>query len=150
MSMDMQTDISILLSPILRDDPPYVIVSLDDTVLFDGILEENNCVLNSTELPIGKHIITVKFNNKADDEQEKAVIIKNVQFFGIGSDSIRDTGIYTPCYPAQYALDNHTVPNPQTYGYMGWNGVWDLAFEVPVFHWIHKVEQLGWVYPSDV
>jgi hypothetical protein len=32
--------------------------------------------------------------------------------------------------------------------YLGWNGEWVLPFEVPVFKWLHDIENLGWIYPS--
>jgi hypothetical protein len=35
-------------------------------------------------------------------------------------------------------LKNHT--------YLSWNGKWTLTFDVPVFTWIHRVQNLGWIY----
>jgi hypothetical protein len=32
---------------------------------------------------------------------------------------------------------------------MGWNGRWELNFRVPIFTWIHQLENLGWIYAPD-
>ena len=29
------------------------------------------------------------------------------------------------------------------------NGEWRLDFNSPIFPWIHKIENLGWVWPID-
>lgn len=40
-----------------------------------------------------------------------------------------------------------TLPKFQTNAtYLGWNGLWVLEFELPIFTWIHKLENLGWIY----
>jgi len=154
MNMAITTDISILLEPKFYDDLPYVIVKIDDIVLFDDRLYKGRCITYQGDLSISDHTISVTFNNKRDDESDlvrgldKAIIVKDVQFFGISNENIKNKGIYTPDYPTQYALDHTLEKTPQTYGYMGWNGVWELSFRVPIFTWLHKVEQLGWIYPT--
>jgi len=154
MNMAITTDISLLLEPKFYDDLPYVVVKIDDIILFDGRLYNGSGITYHGDLSIGDHTISVMFNNKKDDEcdltcgLDKAVIVKGVRFFGIGSKKIRNKGIYTPDYPTQYALDHNLEKTPQTYGYMGWNGVWELSFRVPIFSWLHEVEQLGWIYPK--
>ena len=39
-------------------------------------------------------------------------------------------------------LDKFIKPNT----YMGWNGQWKLTYSAPIFTWIHKIENLGWIY----
>ena len=42
--------------------------------------------------------------------------------------------------------DKNPVLQPHTY--LGWNGRWVLEFETPVFTWIHRLEDLGWLYSA--
>lgn len=87
----------------------------------------------------------------SDKQDQEAVIIESVSFFGIEDSRFVWAGIYTPEYPEPWAsqqkskgavLQTHLVNQD----YLGWNGQWALTFDVPVFTWIHKIQNLGWIY----
>jgi hypothetical protein len=92
--------------------------------------------------------IIVTHRNKSPDDPLTAVIIKDVSFFGIHDPKFAWAGKYQPQYPEPWASNQPNKLNevlcPHTY--LGWNGIWSLEFEVPVFTWIHRVQNLGWIY----
>ena len=81
--------------------------------------------------------------DKEDDDSNTAVIIKDIKFFDISDPKFVWAGVYYPEYPEHYP--NKTSPLPGQ-GYLGWNGVYRLEFSVPVFAWIHKIKDFGWIY----
>jgi len=92
--------------------------------------------------------LTVELVNKTAQE---AVVVESVTFFGIEDPKFAWAGIYMPVYPEPWAteqqdqgvvLKQHLSPHT----YLGWNGKWTLTFSVPIFTWIHKVQNLGWIY----
>jgi hypothetical protein len=87
--------------------------------------------------------LTVEHYNKDSADLDTAVEIVNVDFFGITDPRFVWAGVYYPDYPEHYP--NKTSPLPG-HGYLGWNGVYRLEFSVPVFTWIHQVQNLGWLY----
>ena len=112
-------------------------LSLDrtDTIYFD-LVTDNTVTL------------TVELINKVDQD---AVVIESVNFFGIEDPRFSWAGVYTPIYPEPWATeqqDQGVVLKPQLcpHTYLGWPGKWTLTFTMPVFTWIHNVQNLGWIY----
>ena len=81
--------------------------------------------------------------DKADDDSNTAVIVKEIKFFDISDPKFVWAGVYYPEYPEHYPDKTSPLPGQ---GYLGWNGVYRLEFSVPVFTWIHKIKDLGWIY----
>ena len=81
--------------------------------------------------------------DKADHDHDTAAIVKEISFFGISDPKFIWSGAYYPDYPAHYP--NKISPLPGQ-GYLGWNGIYVLKFTVPVFTWMHQVQNLGWIY----
>ena len=112
-------------------------ITLDKTSTFNFEFESySNCLL------------TVELVDKVDQE---AVVIESVSFFGIEDPKFAWAGVYTPVYPEPWATeqqDQGVVVKPQLcpHTYLSWNGKWTLTFDLPVFTWIHKVQDLGWIY----
>jgi len=100
------------------------------------------------ELPIGQHKFMLEFANKTNATPDMAVEIVSVEFEGMTLDRFRWSGVYYPDYPEPWASEQ-TDPLPKFHTsatYLGWNGRWELAFETPIFTWIHQLENLGWIY----
>lgn len=140
---------AIQLEPVWWRDPPLVKIELDADVLYEGSLEKTIDLRFSRPVSAGDHRLTVRFFNKTDqdtdvvDNRDKAVIVKEIQFFDIRSPRFVWNGIYEPDYP------EHLENNPKIlkyHNYLSWNGVWYLDFTAPVFTWIHQVEDLGWIH----
>lgn len=127
---------------------PKIKFGIDDTCLvtqevtgkthlnFDGVLKK------------GKHIAYIDFFNKEDTDPDTAVIINRVTVEGITVDRFLWSNKYYPRYPEGYKKSNADVLENviACATYMGWNGVWKFEFETPIFEWIHRLENLGWLY----
>jgi hypothetical protein len=92
--------------------------------------------------------LTVELINKTAQE---AVVIESISFFDIEDPKFAWAGVYTPVYPEPWATeqqDQGVVLKPHLcpHTYLGWPGKWTLTFDVPVFTWIHRVQNLGWIY----
>ena len=92
--------------------------------------------------------LTVELINKTAQE---AVVIESISFFDIEDPKFAWAGVYTPVYPEPWATEQHIQgvvlkPHLCPHTYLGWNGKWTLTFDVPVFTWIHRVQNLGWIY----
>ena len=92
--------------------------------------------------------LTVELVDKKDQE---AVVVESVRFFGITDPKFAWSGVYEPQYPEPWATQQHNQGvvlkqhlSPHTY--LSWPGKWTLTFGVPVFTWIHRVQNLGWIY----
>ena len=92
--------------------------------------------------------LTVELVDKKDHE---AVVVESVSFFGITDPKFAWAGVYEPQYPEPWATQQHDLGvvlkqhlSPHTY--LSWPGKWTLTFDVPVFTWIHRVQNLGWIY----
>lgn len=151
--MDIQYSVrgSITVSPIGYDDfMPEIVVRMDREILFDGLLDKRQTILIDRRFDRSKsHQLCVEFLNKTDSDtdlannRDKAVIIEEIEFFGIKSPQFVWAGVYRPMYPP------HVRDQPEVlkyHNYLGWNGIWCLDFTVPIFTWIHHVENLGWIY----
>ena len=87
-------------------------------------------------------MIKVHHVDKLDSDPDTAVEIVSVSFFGITDPQFAWAGVYIPEYPPHWTGPKE-LPG-QTY--LGWNGVWQLKFSVPVFSWMHQKLNLGWLY----
>lgn len=92
--------------------------------------------------------LTVALPDKLDQE---AIVIEKVSFFGIEDPRFAWAGQYEPVYPEPWAteqLDQGIVLQSKLcpHTYLGWPGKWTLTFDVPVFTWIHNLQNLGWIY----
>ena len=147
-----QVNLSVLLKPTWFNAPPTIRIGvnnqMENTTLDKDTWFEYNY---TTASPIDKLQIELYGKTDADTDivnnKDTAVIINQIKFNGITSPRFVWAGVYTPNYPARYIKDNPmsaSILSPATY--IGWNGVWTLEFTVPIFTWIHKLEDLGWIY----
>ena len=92
--------------------------------------------------------LEINFSNKSDLDHDTAVLIDQVEFFGISDPKFIWQGVYRPEYPEPWYSQQCPTPAStlSNYNYLGWNGCWRLDFDVPVFTWIHRVQNLGWMY----
>jgi hypothetical protein len=101
----------------------------------------------------GDCLISLKFFNKDYGEFEKynkdmMINIEKVVVQNYDYDFSRH-GTYLPDYPklwAQQQLDQGNTLLPRIFSnYLGWNGEWQLNIEMPVYRWIHRTVNLGWL-----
>lgn len=82
---------------------------------------------------------------------DTAVIIDRIVLNGLESPRFVWQGQYTPQYDVDYVKECKNLgielePVLKNSNYLGWNGVWCLEFTAPVFAWVHRLENLGWIY----
>lgn len=144
------TDISITLEPIWFNKPPNMRIGINDR-LEEVVLEKETTFKYSYDDVAGSGKLQLDFFGKVMDDtntttgQDTAIIIKEITFNGIANPRFMWAGIYYPIYPDW--IDHSAMPTIiSQYTYLGLNGKWVLNFELPIFTWIHKVENLGWIY----
>jgi hypothetical protein len=155
MTTNYPVQVEVRLRPIWHDNPPEINVGINNDI--DRVILSNaqtfyytaNCATTST--------VTVELLNKTNadtvpgTELDKAVIVESISFFGITDPRFVWLGVYEPCYPEPWATNqqkNGVVLKQHltNHNYLGWNGKWTLTFDLPVFTWIHRVQNLGWIY----
>jgi len=141
----MRTKAAITLTPKLEKVPPDVFVSVPGHVVRKTLWETTRIELEF-DAPVGW--LEVVFMNKPELDHDMAVIVDKIEFFGISDPRFVWAGVYTPRYPEPWYSQQVEKPQPQLpqQNYMGWNGTWRLDFTVPVFTWMHKTMNLGWIY----
>lgn len=142
----MTTDVrmSVTLTPI---GTPFVSISvagikkdiqLLSTTSFDFEFSSSNLI----------ETLEINHTNKSATDSSTAVIIDRIEFFGIADPKFIWQGVYYPEYPEPWYSEQTVKPlsalPAQTY--LGWNGVYRLEFGIPVFTWMHQVQDLGWIY----
>lgn len=141
----MLTKLAVTVSPRYSKLVPEILVSvpgqsarheLDNTLRLEFEFDE----------PCGW--LEVEFVNKPDHDADTAVVVDQVEFFGISDARFAWAGMYTPRYPEPWYSQQTPTPPALLPGqtYLGWNGTWRLDFELPVFGWMHRIMNLGWQY----
>jgi hypothetical protein len=141
----MLTKVAITLTPKLGAVVPDVIVSVPGYSVHETLWKTKQIDLEFED-EIGW--LEVVFVNKPASDADMAVIIDKIEFFGISDPKFVWAGIYTPDYPEPWYSQQIEKPPAKLLqqNYMGWNGRWRLDFSVPVFTWMHKTLNLGWIY----
>jgi hypothetical protein len=141
----MRTNLAITLTPVFTTLAPEVFISVPGKVICETLITTKRIELEF-DAPVGW--IEIVFMNKPADDASMAVIVDQVEFFGITDPKFAWAGVYTPVYPELWYSQQIEKPPehlPQQ-NYLGWNGKWRLDFSVPVFTWIHQTLNLGWIY----
>jgi hypothetical protein len=149
MAIDYSVVIDIHLRSIWHDNPPEINIGINDDI--NRIILTDNRVFHYDFTASETSVLTVELLNKTDtdtvDGLDKAVVIESVDFFGISDPKFSWAGIYKPDYPEPWASQQTDLkPLLKSHTYLGWNGKWTLTFDVPVFTWVHRVQNLGWIY----
>lgn len=136
--MTTEVQMSVTLEPVGQ---PWVIIDANGQGQLQRLITvtDFNFVLRANQLARLK----ITHFEKSDNDATTAVIVKKISFYGIEDPRFIWAGTYYPDYPEHYP--DKISPKPGQ-GYMGWNGVYVLEFSVPVFTWIHQLQNLGWIY----
>jgi hypothetical protein len=145
---------SILIRPQWTVTPPEIELSFGDYCIFKGqLLEQQVFDYTSPAIPAGSYSINLKFTNKDYLEMLKynkdmMVEVKWLKFENQPS-NFDLYSYYQPDYPAEWAseqqLKNIKLEPTIHSNYLGWNGTWSVDVELPIFKWIHKTMNLGWL-----
>lgn len=141
---------SLLLEPRMIKTIPHVTVSWPGHAESMDLAHERSIAFSFCALKHGW--LEIDFNNKnyqeTGQDQDMAVLIRRIEFFGISDPRFVWQGIYKPEYPQPWFGQQIIPPAAQLspHDYLGWNGRWRLDFDLPVFVWMHRVLALGWIY----
>lgn len=141
----MLTKIAVTLTPVYDKITPEVFLSVPGHTTRE-ILSSTKTIQLEFNAPVGW--IEIVFMNKPELDHNMAVSVDKIEFFGISDPRFVWAGVYTPKYPEPWysqQIEKPLASLPQQ-NYMGWNGKWRLDFTVPVFTWMHKTMNLGWMY----
>lgn len=146
-----QLNAKILLRPVWHADAPEILLGVDNSIIYAGKLFANTTFTVDQIMNAGQHEIWVEFINKQDGDTvgdlDKAVIIEQITFNNISDQKFIWAGSYRPDYPEPWASQQtNLLPVLDHQNYLGWNGKWTLTFDIPVFTWMHKTLDLGWIY----
>jgi hypothetical protein len=145
--MTTSVRIEVLLTPVMFDRTPTGRIGIDtlkDFVLDTPTWFTFNCEGTHVQLTVEQYGKTIR-DTRGD--LDTAIIISEVKLNGITDPKFAWSGIYRPDYPDYYLSQN---PNLKTelsaHNYLGWNGSWTLDLSLPIYTWIHKTLDLGWIY----
>ena len=137
---------SLTLEPVFYDDNyPEFTLTIDDTLLVHDLLRHTNKFKFNVMLESGEHSIKLELLNKGPKDTkvdakglilaDKAIRIQSIDIEGYELSDFMHRAVYHP-------LNRPSMVS----NYLGWNGVWQLALTTPIFTWIHKTQNLGWIY----
>jgi hypothetical protein len=155
MTTQYPVKLAVTLRPIWHQDPPRIQVGIDNNLTEIDL--RNTATINFDFESSQSCEFSVEFLNKQDSDTvpesglDKAVVIESVSFFDINDPKFVWSGVYAPRYPEPWATQQRSqgvvlAPQLKSHNYLGWNGKWTLTFSVPVFTWIHRTQDLGWIY----
>lgn len=152
MVIDHPVKLDIHLRSIWHDNPPLINIGINDNI--QQILLRDNQTFHYEFTANNRSTLSVELLNKTDADTipdkglDKAVIIESVSFFDIADNRFVWAGEYCPDYPEPWYSQQTIKPESllKSHTYLSWNGKWTLTFDVPVFSWIHRVQNLGWIY----
>ncbi len=128
---------------------PEISVRLNDEILLQGPQSQSTTIKICRSLPTGKHRLSLEFVNKNYDEpMHMFVEIKSLKFQHL-ADDFSHLSQYRPVYPDHWIKEQqdqgHSLPPVIHANQLGWNGVWWVDFETPIYRWIHQRLNLGWL-----
>jgi hypothetical protein len=150
-----RTEIKLHVTPVWHKEPPICAIQFSKDVFFKEEIIESKVYFYEDYLIDGNYDITIEFLNKKNSDtvngKDKAIKIDKIIFNNIESEKFVWQGVYQPCYPEpwlaqQKIAGKEPMPLFTAQTYLGWNGLWKLTYSAPIFTWIHKIQDHGWIY----
>lgn len=144
MATDNRVKIKLVLKPVKSPWVRVMVANHQQQKQIDTVTEfEFDFLTTESTVPI-----VVEHFDKQNFDTETAVEIIEISLFGISDPKLYWAGTYYPDYPEPWYSQQTQKPlqalSSQTY--LGWNGAYKLEISVPVFEWMHKTLNLGWIY----
>lgn len=151
-----KVNIQVTINPTFHDSYPEIKYGINE-LANHCVLKENTVIEIETFLPQGKFYFLIDFFNKTDSDcipeknLDKFITITNVKIGNLQLPRFMWTAEYEPRYPEPWYSEQKLKPPKIQTGatIMGFNGTWKLPFESPIYPWIHKIENMGWIWPID-
>ena len=147
------TTIKVLLKPIWFNRAPTGKIGINGLLEKFSLDQERWFEYDVTDHHGTEVMLTVEHYGKTNQDsdlvgnRDTAIVVDQIVLNNIFNPKFVGEGIYTPQYPQHYQIQNPDMPaSLKHYTYLGWNGIWTLNLTLPIYTWIHKVEDLGWIY----
>jgi hypothetical protein len=138
MATEYPVQMTVTLEPV---QSPYITIAVDKIVYNQQLSTTTS--FDFEFVAVDQSSLVIEHHSKSDMDPDTAVIIRRIEFYGISDPRFIWAGTYYPVYPGHYADQKFSRPGQD---YLGWNGTYVLQFQVPVFSWMHQVQDLGWLY----
>ena len=145
--MTYHTNIKVKIKPIWFDRKPTMAIGINGQREIITLAESQWFEYNYTATS-GTGYLEVELLGKTNRDtdvagnRDTAVVIEEILLNNLSSPKFAWAGVYTPNYPLHVQGKEQLSPHT----YLGWNGVWRLDYTVPIYTWIHQIENLGWIY----
>lgn len=140
-----ETEIEIKLSPFNRNIPK-IAWGIDNVVIEKISLSDPISIKISRPLTAGPHTVDIILYNKLKNNLELGVIIDYIKVEKFKSLNFFSTCKFFPNYYRNNLLDEHQKNEWFSTNNITQNGKFQFAFNVPIFEWIHRTENLGWIF----
>lgn len=134
--INMDTRISIRLKPVGLPKCKITVGDYQRDFILDQDTWIDLIVSSSGQLKIEHH-------GKDDNDPTTAIIVEEIKFNELSDPKFIYQGVYHPRYPKHLIGNDIVLPHKN---YLSWNGVWILDFTLPIYTWIHKTLNFGWIY----
>jgi hypothetical protein len=146
MAMTYRVRLAVTLQAVYNDRALSVKIGIDENLTVITLVDSTT--VNFEFDAVDTCCLNVELLDKQDQE---AVIVQDVSFFGITDPKFAWAGVYEPTYPEPWASEQKSQgitlkPQLSPHTYLSWPGKWTLTFTAPVFTWIHNIQNLGWIY----
>lgn len=146
-----KTEIVFRFEGIGRETYPKIRMTVDDEIYWSGVICGEKILSFSRFCSPGLHRFEIELYDKPETDSWQALRIVDIKIGGIQSSRFIHQGQYIPRYPEPWATkqcqQGHNLEKiVRNTDYLGWNGIWRLELSIPVYTWIHEVENLGWIY----
>jgi hypothetical protein len=138
MTTEYPVKMTVTLEPV---QSPYVTITVDKIVYKQQLFTTTS--FDFDFVAANQASLVLEHHSKSDKDPDTAVIIRRIEFYGISDPRFIWAGTYYPVYPSHYSDQKSSRPGQD---YLGWNGTYVLEFRVPVFSWIHQIQDMGWLY----
>ena len=144
--------IKILIEPSYLLSAPHVTCGIDQHIFFQDNIEKVQELIIQDTVTTGTHRFFLQLTNKDDaaskKDQDMCVKIKKITFQDM-EENFHYFSRYRPEYPQKWLQQqkelgkewNDTILSD----HIGWNGTYYIDFETPVYRWIHRKLNLGWL-----
>ena len=124
------------LEPVQGFTDPRIRYSISGSDSAELTVDSVQTLSISQFLPRGDYTFEIELINKHRNDSTMAVIINNIRVMDIQDYQFIYNSVYCPV--DQEPLTAHN--------YICWPGPWQMHFTSPVYTWIHKQLDLGWIY----
>jgi len=124
------------LSPVHGLADPVIQYGISGTDLRELTVDSAKTLVYNKLLPVGDYTFELSMINKHKNDPTMAVDIKRIRVMEIEDYQFMYHSLYKPV--GREPLTAHN--------YICWPGPWQMQFTSPVYTWIHKQLDLGWIY----